>query len=248
MKMKRKRLLPKGPVMGLVAGLALVLTACGGKGSPAPPPEATPGPQVVEPSCLPEGVQVPEHLVRWASMCDTWDPLRIDPQAQGAVRIGIITPEDGRKIAEALRRFEVARRLAAVTTDAIWYERLGVATDRYTDWVEREFPPFLERLIREREQNEGVRYTDFAVGHYSPTLMAAAQGAGGLSFSVRSCARSIRNYSIDPATGEEVRPVDEYSRVVDVQLVRTADGRVLVDDYKTVNAPCPYDGAAPFVD
>jgi len=248
MEMKRKRLLPKGPVMGLVAGLALALAACGGKGSPAPPPEATPGPQVVEPSCLPEGVQVPEHLVRWASMCDTWDPLRIDPQAQGAVRIGIITPEDGRKIAEALRRFEVAWRIASVTADVEWVKRLGVATPRYEDWVDRELRPALERLDREREQNEGLRYTDFGVGHYSPVLMAGMQGAGGLSFSVRSCARTIKHYSIDPDTGAEVKPMDERSRVVDVQLVRTADGRVLVDDYKTVNAPCPYDGAAPFVE
>jgi len=246
MAMKRKRLLPNGVVMGLVAGLALVLAACGGKGSPAPPPEATP--EVVEPSCLPEGVHVPEHLVRWASMCDTWDPLRIDPQAQGAVRIGIITPEDGRKIAEALRRFEVARRVALVTDDLDWVKRLGVATPRYEDWVERELRPGLERIDREREQNEGRRYTDFAVGHYSPTLMAGAQGAGGLMFSVRNCGRAIRGYSIDPATGEEVKPVDEGSWVVDVRLVRTADGRVLVDDYRAVNAPCPYDGAVPFVE
>lgn len=246
MDMKKKRLLAKGLVMGLVGGLALALAACGGKGSPAPPPEATP--EVVEPSCLPEGVEVPQHLVRWASMCDTWDPLRIDPQMQGAVRIGIITPEDGRKIAEALRRFEVARRVALVTNDLDWIKRLGVATPRYEDWVERELRPGLERIDREREQNEGLRYTDFEVGHYSPTLTAGGQGAGGLTFSVRSCGRAIRDYSIDLATGEEVKPVDERSRVVDVRLVRTADGRVLVDDYKTVNAPCPYDGAAPFVE
>jgi len=245
MEMKRKRLMPNGVVMGLVAGLALLFVACGGKGA-APPPEATP--EVVEPSCLPEGVQVPEHLVRWASMCDTWDPLRIDPQLQGAVRIGLITPEDGRKIAEALQRFEVARRVALVTNDLDWIKRLGVATPRYEDWVERELRPVLERIDREREQNEGLRYTDFEVGHYSPTLTAGMQGAGGLSFSVRSCARTIKHYSIDPDTGAEVKPMDERSRVVDVQLVRTADGRVLVDDYKTVNAPCPYDGAAPFVE
>jgi len=229
----------------LVGGLALLLAACGGGGSqaavetPAAGQAAAPAP----PDCLPPGAQVADHLRRWAGMCDTWEPLRVDPQMQGAFGRGGLTGEDAARMAAVLRDFEVAKRLALVTYDPSWLERMGVATDHYLQVVREDIWPGIERGTAQREQEEGRRSGDFEVGRYRPVIITVIRSAAGIAVGVQEC-MEVEGIWIDLATGEELKR-ETKSRLVDVRLVRTGDGRFLVDAYRSTRGECPYDGAMP---
>ena len=128
---------------GVIGGVALLLAACGGgSGSDQVSNITTSTPTPPSAKCPVPG-EIPEVLRQWAEMCDEWDPVRIDPQLLGAFNTGVLTRQDVEAIARTLKDLEIAKRLAMLTLDLSWLEKMDVVTDARMKVVRERIWPLL---------------------------------------------------------------------------------------------------------
>jgi hypothetical protein len=230
---------------GMIGGAALLLAACGGgSGSDQVSNITTSTPTPPSAKCPVPG-EIPEHLRQWAEMCDEWDPVRIDPQLLGAFNTGVLTRQDVEAIARTLKDLEIARRLAVLTLDLSWLEKMGVVTDARMMVVRERIWPLLVERDRETQT--------VGVGRYSPTIVSLLLGAQGLVVVVERCPTDVSAIDVNIATGDKIIQ-RKHTQVVNVILIKANDGSYRVDDEREVpnrsgasgaEVTCAYSTAVP---
>lgn len=210
---------------GMIGGAALLLAACGGgSGSDQVSNITTSTPTPPSAKCPVPG-EIPEHLRQWAEMCDEWDPVRIDPQLLGAFNTGVLTRQDVEAIARTLKDLEIAKRLAMLTLDLSWLEKVDVVTDARMKVVrERIWPLLVERVTERGRQVKGI-----TVGRYSPTIVSLLLGTRGLVVVVERCPTDVTGIDVNLTTGEKLAQ-EKHTQVVNVTLIKANDGSYRVDD------------------
>jgi hypothetical protein len=230
---------------GVIGGVALLLAACGGgSGSDQVSNITTSTPTPPSAKCpVPGGI--PEHLRQWAEMCDEWDPVRIDPQLLGAFNTGVLTRQDVEAIARTLKDLEIAKRLAMLTLDLSWLEKVDVVTDARMKVVRERIWPLL--VERDREIQPVV------VGRYSPTIVSLLLSAQGLVVVVERCPTDVSAIDVNITTGDKITQ-RKHTQVANVTLIKANDGSYRVDDEREVpnrsgasgtEVTCAYSTAVP---